>query len=223
MKKILVLSIVLLGVFLISCSSLSIPPESSIEPTPFEGVWMREDGATYTFTGNYVEYLDMTNGVAAHGFYRYNTSEDERDRQIIIYLPENPLQLAYLKLSHWSYERNYTPSNRSINKPTEFIHNAFREYKTKYRTEITVEDYEFIGMSKENNPNLERQIKLLNEKPFAEAKDEYSSYSHYGFRTGAGGLVVYYIIDGDTLIIKTRIPHISSNWYSFLDGQFIKQ
>jgi hypothetical protein len=208
MKKILVLSIVLLGVFLISCSSLSRPPESSIEPTPFEGVWMREDGATYTFTGNYVEYLDMTNGVAAHGLFRYNTSEDEKDRQIIIYLPGNPVQLMYLKMSNWFYE-----------KPSEFIRNAFYEYKTNRRTDLTAEEVENFIADEQNGIDPVSYANMINELPIAGKKDERKWCQTYG----SGAIVQDYALDGDILTIKNSNRDIHTKWYSLLDGQFVRQ
>jgi hypothetical protein len=41
----------------------------------FEGVWMKDDGATFTFTGNKYEFLDMENGVAGYGSFRVEVKD----------------------------------------------------------------------------------------------------------------------------------------------------
>jgi uncharacterized protein YceK len=65
MKKIVLLFVI--GLVLIGCASVPLTPDGE----SLDGVWMREDGATITFDGNKWETVDMTNGSAGYGTFKF--------------------------------------------------------------------------------------------------------------------------------------------------------
>ena len=66
MKKIVGLLFVV-GLVLIGCASVPLTPDGE----SLDGVWMREDGATITFDGNKWETVDLTNGSAGYGTFKF--------------------------------------------------------------------------------------------------------------------------------------------------------
>ena len=67
MKKIVGLLFVVVGIVLIGCASVPLTPDGE----SLDGVWMREDGATITFDGNKWETVDLTNGSAGYGTFKF--------------------------------------------------------------------------------------------------------------------------------------------------------
>jgi len=67
MKKILVLTVLI--VILIGNAYASGDKETSDEG-PLDGIWVREDGAYFTFSGKNWEMVDMTNGAAGYGTFK---------------------------------------------------------------------------------------------------------------------------------------------------------
>jgi hypothetical protein len=197
MKKFLGLGIVLLvGLVLVGCSSL--PPIASKTPTPFEGVWMKEDGTTYTFRGNQYQLLDMKNGIAADGTFRYT------DTLMHIFSKT----VLDLRLSNYSYG-------------SEFIQNSLVAYKANYKGKVTIEEIESRGWSKKEGFNPELTERLINEIPIAGKYDN-------KIITGGDNDEHFqsYILDGNTLNIRIYefwegYRHLYFG--SSVEGQFIRQ
>jgi hypothetical protein len=117
MNKYLKLSVIAIGFFIISCSSML--PMSSKKPTPFEGTWTNGDLITWTFKGNNFKIVDYENGIAVDGKIRY---DDER----ITYYNK----WLYLKFSN-------TTSNITNEK---FFREALSEYDKKHRKLLSRDD-----------------------------------------------------------------------------------
>ena len=66
MKKLYFISLLIFGLLIIGCASVPTTPDGQ----SIEGVWMREDGAYFTFTGNKWQVVDMVNGSAAYGTFK---------------------------------------------------------------------------------------------------------------------------------------------------------
>jgi hypothetical protein len=91
MKKLSFIFALIFGLILIGCNS--VPDTSSREM--IEGLWLKEDGTTFTFSGENWELLSMENGVAGYGTYSFRSKNRVDFRITYFYNLKFPVTSEY--------------------------------------------------------------------------------------------------------------------------------
>ena len=130
MKKIVgLLILLLLVIVLIGCASVPLTPDGE----SLDGVWMREDGATITFDGNKWETVDMTNGSAGYGTFKFIKNDRIQFTHTLI---------LNLKMPVSDYNQIWTIRIEGKNLMKDFQMKALEEYNRLYPEEVLQYDPE---------------------------------------------------------------------------------
>ena len=122
MKKILLFVV---GLVLIGCASVPLTPDGE----SLDGVWMREDGVTITFDGNKWETVDLTNGGAGYGTFKFIKNDRIQFTHTLI---------QNLKMPVSDYNLRWRPGEGF----QEFQMKALEEYNRLYPEEVLQYDPE---------------------------------------------------------------------------------
>jgi hypothetical protein len=123
--------VALVGLSLIGCAST---PSNGALPV-LEGTWVKEDGTTFTFTGKNYELVDLANGVAGYGTFKF-----EKGR--IRFTNESILDL-----------KGSTINDSSLAKLKDFLQEAFKTYHSAHPEQIAIRITELTAQDIDNPSN----------------------------------------------------------------------